>query len=55
MRRLVSVEDGFGEIKTVAGVDLSLNDEKNEGHAVVVVMSYPDLEVWRPAMRRPRC
>ena len=45
MRRLVSLEDGFGEIKTVAGVDLSLNDEKNEGHAVVVVLSYPDLEV----------
>jgi deoxyribonuclease V len=45
MRRLVSLDDGFGEIKTVAGVDLSLNDEKNEGHAVVVVLSYPELEV----------
>ena len=45
MRRLVSLEDGFGEIKTVAGVDLSLNDEKNEGHAIVVVLSYPNFQV----------
>jgi deoxyribonuclease V len=45
MRRLVSLTDGFGEIKTVAGVDLSLNDEKNEGHAIVVVLSYPDITI----------
>ena len=45
MRKLVSLEDGFGKIKTVAGVDLSLNDEKNEGHAIVVVLSFPDFEV----------
>lgn len=45
MRKLVSLEDGFGEIKTIAGVDLSLNDEKNEGHAIVVVLSYPEFQV----------
>ena len=45
MRRLVSLEDGFGEIKTIAGVDLSLNDEKNEGHAIVVVLSYPSFQI----------
>jgi deoxyribonuclease V len=45
MRKLVSLEDGFGEIKTIAGVDLSLNDEKNEGHAIVVVLSYPDFQI----------
>ena len=45
MRGLVSLEDGFGDIRTVAGVDLSLNTETNEGHAVVVVLSYPDFRV----------
>lgn len=45
MRGLVSLEDGFGEIRTVAGVDLSLDVEKNEGHAVVVVLSYPDFRI----------
>lgn len=45
MRQLVSLEDGFGDIKTIAGVDLSLNDEKNEGHAIVVVLSYPDFQI----------
>lgn len=45
MRGLVSLTDGFGEIRAVAGVDLSLNDEKNEGHAIVVVLSYPDFRI----------
>ncbi len=45
MRGLVSLEDGFGEIKTVAGLDLSFDIEGNRGHAVVVVLSYPDLQV----------
>lgn len=45
MRGLVSLEDAFGDIKTVAGVDLSLNDEKNEGHAVVVVLSFGDFAI----------
>ena len=45
MRGLVSTDDDFGEIRTVAGVDLSLNDEKNEGHAIVVVLSFPDFRI----------
>jgi len=45
MRSLVSTTDGFGELRTIAGVDLSLNDEKNEGHAIVVVLSFPDFRV----------
>lgn len=45
MRSLVSLEDGFGEIKTVAGVDLSFNEEKNEGHAIVVVLSLPEFKI----------
>ncbi len=45
MRSLVSTDDGFGEIRTIAGVDLSLNDEKNEGHAIVVVLSFPDFRI----------
>ncbi len=48
MRPLVSLEDGFAaltDIKHIAGVDLSFNEEKNEGYAVVVVLSFPALEV----------
>ena len=45
MRKLVSLTDGFGDVKTVAGMDLSLNEEKNEGHAIVVVLSFPDFQV----------
>ena len=45
MRKLVSLTDSLEEIKTVAGVDLSLNDDKNEGHAIVVVLSFPDFRV----------
>ena len=45
LRRHVSLTDDFGEIKTIAGVDLSLSDEKNEGHAIVVVLSFPDFRI----------
>ena len=45
MRRLVSLEDGFGEIGTMAGVDLSFDLDQNLGHAVVVVLSVPDFAV----------
>jgi deoxyribonuclease V len=45
LRRLVSLVDGFGEIQTIAGVDMSLDTEKNEGHAIVVVLSYPDFHI----------
>lgn len=45
MRSLVSTGDDYGEINTIAGVDLSLNDEKNEGHAIVVILSFPGFRV----------
>lgn len=45
LRSRVSLTDGFGEIKTIAGLDLSYNEEKGEGYAVVVVLSFPDFQV----------
>jgi deoxyribonuclease V len=45
MRGLVSLEDGFGPLRRVAGVDLSYDEDRNEGYAVVVVLSYPDFQV----------
>ena len=45
MRGLVSLNDGFGDVRTVAGIDLSLNNDTDEGHAIVVVLSYPDMRV----------
>ncbi len=45
LRSQVSLADGFGEIKTIAGLDLSYSEERGEGYAVVVVLSFPALEV----------
>jgi deoxyribonuclease V len=45
LRERVSLEDSFGDVKTVAGVDLSLNEERNEGHAIVVVLTFPAMEI----------
>ena len=45
LRTLVSLTDSFGEINTIAGVDLSFSEENNEGHAVVVVLSFPDFQI----------
>lgn len=45
LRSRVSLVDGFGEIKTIAGLDLSYSEERNEGYAVVVVLSFPDFEI----------
>lgn len=45
MRPLVSLADGFGPINHVAGVDLSFNEDAGEGYAVVVVLSFPALQV----------
>ena len=36
----VSLNDEFGEIKTIAGLDLWYGEEKNGGCAVVVVLSF---------------
>lgn len=45
LRSRVSLADGFGEIKTIAGLDLSYSKERNEGYAVVVVLSFPSFEI----------
>lgn len=45
LRSRVSLADDFGDIKTIAGLDLSYSEEKSEGYAVVVVLSFPDFEV----------
>ena len=45
LRSRVSLVDGFGDIKTIAGLDLSYNEERNEGYAVVVVLSFPGFEI----------
>ena len=45
LRSRVSPVDDFGEINTIAGLDLSYSEEKNEGYAVVVVLSFPDFRV----------
>lgn len=45
LRQHVSLIDDFGEIKTIAGVDLSFSSDGETGYAVVVVLSFPELQV----------
>ncbi len=45
LRRRVSLTDDFGDIKTIAGVDLSFSSDGNTAYAVVVVLSFPDFRV----------
>ena len=45
LRQRVSLTDDFGEIQTIAGVDLSFSSDGNLGYAVVVVLSFPDFRI----------
>ncbi len=45
LRKRVSLTDDFGEIQTIAGVDLSFSTDGETGYAVVVVLSFPDFRV----------
>jgi len=45
LRSRVSLEDGFGEIRLIAGVDVGVPAKTNEGHSVVVVLTYPGFEI----------
>lgn len=45
LRERVSLEDGFGDINRVAGVDVSVGRGSKEGRCGVVTLSFPDLEV----------
>lgn len=45
LRDRVRLEDDFGEVKTVAGVDVSIRRGWAEGTCGIVVLSFPELEV----------
>ncbi len=45
LQKRVSLTDAFGEIKTIAGVDLSFSSDGETGYAVVVLLSFPDFQV----------
>lgn len=45
LREKVITENEFGEIRYIAGADISCNRLSPLGYAVVVVMTFPDLEV----------
>ena len=38
LRTQIRIEDDFGQVETIAGVDLSFGREDNAGHAVVVLL-----------------
>ena len=41
----IILEDQFGEIRFVAGVDMAINEETDMARAAVVLFSFPELEV----------
>src|SRR5690349_10690633 len=45
LRGQVSLVDDFGEIRLIAGVDVGVPKGTNEGHSVVVVLSFPDFRI----------
>jgi len=49
---LVRVQDDFGELRTVAGVDAGFEDEGATARAAVVVLSFPSLEPIDYALAR---
>lgn len=44
LRERVSLVDRFGEIRLIAGVDVSVGSGSNVGYSAVVVVSFPDFE-----------
>jgi len=52
LRGLVRLEDGFGELRTVAGVDAGFEDEGRTARAAVVVLSFPELRPVDYALAR---
>lgn len=38
-------EDQVGEVRTVAGVDMAINEESGNARAAVVLLSYPEMEI----------
>src|SRR3990170_4673639 len=45
LRKKIITENEFGEVRYIAGADISCNRSSPLGYAVVVVMTFPDLEV----------
>jgi len=38
-------EDSFGEVHTIAGVDMAINEQNGMARAAVVLLSFPELEI----------
>src|SRR5216683_1507539 len=38
-------EDRFGEVHTIAGVDMAINEQNGMARAAVVLLSFPELEI----------
>jgi deoxyribonuclease V len=54
LRDQIITTDQFGEVQTVAGVDVGFEDSGDTTRAAVVVLSFPDLQVQeRSIARRP--
>lgn len=54
LRGRVSLQDDFGAVNLVAGVDVGFEDQGATARAAVVVLQYPQLEVVASAIaRRP--
>ncbi|MCL6519353.1 MAG: deoxyribonuclease V [Armatimonadetes bacterium] len=45
LKSRVSLEDGFLDLNLIAGVDMSISKASQQGHAAVVVLSFPDLNL----------
>lgn len=52
MRELVCSEDAFGEVRTVAGVDVGFERNNTVTRAAVAVLAYPSLELIESAIAR---
>ncbi len=48
----VERENRLGEVRHIAGVDIGFEDEGNTTRAVIVVMTYPELEIVDQALHR---
>ncbi|MEN6370970.1 MAG: deoxyribonuclease V [Armatimonadota bacterium] len=49
LRRLVSLDDDFGPVRAIAGVDVGLSQANEIATGGVVVLSFPDLELIETA------
>ncbi len=45
LARQIVLEDAFGQVRRVAGVDMAINEENHMARAAVVLLAYPNLEV----------